>query len=157
MVEAIFVLGTFVLEQDQEQDDDHGASPVLGVPCSAGRVRPSGSSLNGYEQKFAAAVLLACSLACLLAVREREKIFLQARRGWTALQSCEASTIQADFARARVYLENPHCVAWYAEILVAHSDRLRVRADGWSSWVAAARGRQAAAVESGRNDPFVAR
>ena len=65
----VFVLGALVLEQDQEQDDDHGAGPVLGVPCSAGRVRPSGSSLNGCEQKFAAAVLLACSLACLLALR----------------------------------------------------------------------------------------
>ena len=56
-------------DQYQEQDDDHGASPVFGGPSSAGRVRPSGSSLNGYEQKFAAAVLLACSLACLLALR----------------------------------------------------------------------------------------
>ena len=48
-----------VLEQDREQDDDHDHG--------AGRVRPSGSSLNGCEHKFAAAVLLACSLACLLA------------------------------------------------------------------------------------------
>ena len=48
-----------MLEQDREQDDDHGAGPVFGVPCSAGRVRPSGSSLNGREHKFAVAVLLA--------------------------------------------------------------------------------------------------
>ena len=36
-------------DQYQEQDDDHGASPVFGGPSSAGRVRPSGSSLNGCE------------------------------------------------------------------------------------------------------------
>ena len=47
----------------------HAAGPVLGGPSSAGRVRPSGSSLNGCGQKFAAAVLLACSRACLLALR----------------------------------------------------------------------------------------
>ena len=57
-----------MLEQDQEQDDDHG------VPCSAGRVRPSGSSLNGREHKFAVAVLLACSLACLLDTSEDQLI-----------------------------------------------------------------------------------
>ena len=75
---SMFVLGALVLEQfpssfsrrweafpssfsRREQDDDHDHG--------AGRVRPSGSSLNGCEHKFAAAVLLACSLACLLALR----------------------------------------------------------------------------------------
>ena len=67
-----------------------GRSCPLGPPCSAGRVRPSGSSLNGYEQQFAAAVLLASSLAFFACCPRKGEFFLQARRGWTALQSCWA-------------------------------------------------------------------